>query len=403
MTAPTHTVFGVLTTAVVFSFTDSPLSRDYAALSGAVVGSLLPDVDSPTSAIGRLLPFISVPLEQRWGHRTVTHSFLALACVGVAALPFLLLSWTIYVAILMGYLSHLIADCATKSGVPLFYPSLTPCVLPADDRYRVHTGSLTGEGPIFLCLTAAGLAFMPISSIGLWRAVHHLMGTQEAAYADYREIETETLLSFKGKWRTSKTPVEGDAILLDAGPSAFLICFDGRTVDFGPNGEILPDRARVKDTHRVIHARTVDLERQAWEEVIALVPEGGFLSGTLNADYRLRVEEDGTPLLEPPQGTFSAVIVRGKEIQFRFAPHSQVVRLTVRRDVDPEERRSLRHRIELAELDLLQDTLRRPPVHYLQLQEKRLRIEELRRELTLMDRPGVIRLTGALSIRSSGE
>jgi len=403
MTAATHTVFGLLTSAVAFSLSSTPLSRDYGAMSGAVIGSLLPDVDSPTSAMGRLVPFVSIPLERRWGHRTVTHSLLALGGVGVLAVPLIFVSWTLYLALLIGYLSHLIADCATKSGVPLFYPNLTPCVIPASDRYRVHTGSLTGEGPIFLCLILCTLAFVPISNIGLWRAIHHLMGTQEAAYVDFREMATETLLSFRGKWRASRTPVEGEAVLLDARPTSFVICFEGRTLEFGPNGEILPDRARVKDTHRPIHARTVEIERRAWEEIAALVPEGGFLSGTLTADVRLRVEEDGAPILEPPEGTFSPVRVTGKEVHFRFAPQGQIARLTVLRDVDPEERRSLRHRIEVMELELLQDSLRRPPVHYLELQQKRLRIEELRRELTWMDRPADVRLTGALSIRSSGE
>lgn len=402
MTAPTHTIFGLLTSAVAFSLTSSPLSRDYGAMSGAVIGSLLPDVDSPTSAMGRLVPFVSVPLERRWGHRTVTHSLLALAGAAVLAAPLLPLSRTAYFALLIGYLSHLIADCATKSGVPLFYPNLTPCVIPANDRYRVHTGSLTGEGPVFLCLILCTLAFVPISNIGLWRAIHHLMGTQEAAYADFREIETEALLSFKGKWRDSKTPVEGEALLLDAGPSVFLICFEGRTLEFGPNGEILPDRTRVKDTQRPIHVRTLDVERQAWESLTTLVPEGGFLSGTLSAEHRLRVEEDGAPLLDPPEGTFAPVKVQGKEVHFRFAPQTQVARLIVLRDVDPEERRALRHRIEVMELELLQDSLRRPPVHYLELQQKRLRIEELRRDLIRMDHPADVRLTGSLSIRSSG-
>ena len=401
MTAPTHTVFGLLTSAVVFSVSTSPLSRDYTAMSAAVIGSLLPDIDSPTSAVGRLVPYISIPLERRWGHRTVTHSLLALAGLAALTAPVLLLSWTVYLALITGYLSHLIADCATKSGVPLFYPNLAPCVIPANDRYRVHTGSLTGEGPIFLGLTVITLAFVPVSNIGLWRAIHHLMGTQDAAYADYREIETETMLSFRGKWRTTKTPVGGEAVLLDARPSNFVICFEGRTLEFGPNGDILPDRARVRDTHRPIHARTVEVERQPWDRIAALVPEGGFLSGTLAAEYRLRVEEDGTPVLDPPEGTFAAVAVGGKEVHFRFAPQSQVARLTVLRDVDPEERRALRHRIELAEIELLQDSLRRPPVHYLELDNKRLRLDEMRLDLPRMDRPGGIRLTGALSIRSS--
>ena len=40
----------------------------------ATVASLLPDADLPPSKIGRLLFWLSVPLERRFGHRTMTHA-----------------------------------------------------------------------------------------------------------------------------------------------------------------------------------------------------------------------------------------------------------------------------------------------------------------------------------------
>jgi len=46
----------------------------------AAVASLLPDVDLPTSKVGRLCGFVSVLLERRFGHRTLAHSAVAWRC-----------------------------------------------------------------------------------------------------------------------------------------------------------------------------------------------------------------------------------------------------------------------------------------------------------------------------------
>jgi inner membrane protein len=98
-------------------------------LAGGVVGGLaglLPDIDHPHSAVGRLLP--------RWwhrltpGHRGPTHSLawcLALALAthlagsavnGKPAGPLLAL------AALAGSLSHVLTDGLTVAGVPLWWP-----------------------------------------------------------------------------------------------------------------------------------------------------------------------------------------------------------------------------------------------------------------------------------------
>jgi len=82
--------------------------------------SLLPDVDTHSSLVGRALPFISIPLEQRYGHRQIMHSLLALlVCAGLMALLFpdawLLLS--------AAYATHLILDMLIGFiGIPLFWP-----------------------------------------------------------------------------------------------------------------------------------------------------------------------------------------------------------------------------------------------------------------------------------------
>ncbi|MFZ1643842.1 MAG: metal-dependent hydrolase [Candidatus Contendobacter sp.] len=72
MTLPTHLAFAsvlYLGGATLFGYRPDAISWALAAAT-----SLLPDIDLPPARIGRLFWFVSVPLERRFGHRTLTHS-----------------------------------------------------------------------------------------------------------------------------------------------------------------------------------------------------------------------------------------------------------------------------------------------------------------------------------------
>ena len=71
MMGVTHAAFGV-TLVSLATGTANPM-----ALGIAAAASQLPDVDTSSSVIGRLLLPISSFIEKRYPHRTVTHSFLA--------------------------------------------------------------------------------------------------------------------------------------------------------------------------------------------------------------------------------------------------------------------------------------------------------------------------------------
>lgn len=101
----------------------------YVNLILTLFGSLLPDIDHPTSTFGRRVRFISYPLSLIFGHRGITHSFIAIfilayLIVRVANGGFGFAGTYLYylVPIIVGYLSHLASDFLTPSGVPLLYP-----------------------------------------------------------------------------------------------------------------------------------------------------------------------------------------------------------------------------------------------------------------------------------------
>lgn len=142
----------------------------------AVLGGLLPDVDEPSSTLGREIPggrvgrlllgaaaamvgiryksFVALLVGVGLAalalvpHRGVTHSLAALVAVGLAAhsLPAVYLR-----PLLAGYASQLLLDALTPEGVPLLWPLRIRIGLPL-----VRTGGLLDK--MFLWLALVGFA-----------------------------------------------------------------------------------------------------------------------------------------------------------------------------------------------------------------------------------------------------
>lgn len=113
----THLLAAWLPLTWHWGLTGHPPALGLALLAG--LWGWLPDMDTQASWLGRALPFLSEPLERRFGHRTVTHSLPALAlCGGLAALLYGA-GWRWLAA---AYGLHLVVDMLVGTGVPLLYP-----------------------------------------------------------------------------------------------------------------------------------------------------------------------------------------------------------------------------------------------------------------------------------------
>lgn len=175
MTWPTHLSGGI---ASVWFLTPLVGPTDVILLLlGAMVGSLLPDLDATQSRlsntrIGGVQPlrYPAKLLHATLGHRGALHSFvgLALLCGGLA-LPLLALNLGyLALGIALGFLSHLLLDACTKSGVPLLWPSPARLhLLPV--WFRITTGS-PAEDIVFALLAGVnlyGLICLALTAISL--------------------------------------------------------------------------------------------------------------------------------------------------------------------------------------------------------------------------------------------
>jgi inner membrane protein len=124
----------------------------------AALGALAPDIDNARSTLGKRLGVISRQIQKHAGHRTIFHSLVGLALIGAlawaveqgVALGFRQLGWPLaaerltanvaLVALLIGYLLHLVADSLTVGGVPWLWPSHTRFGFPPRRSWRFRAG-----------------------------------------------------------------------------------------------------------------------------------------------------------------------------------------------------------------------------------------------------------------------
>ncbi|RWR03486.1 hypothetical protein ED28_00435 [[Pantoea] beijingensis] len=129
MTAEGHLIFAIA--SAIFAkraeLTPELANGDWwHVIPAALLTCLLPDIDHPKSLLGQRLKWISQPIARAFGHRGFTHSLLAI----IAGLALFQINiprgWLVPAdalqGLVLGYLSHIVADMLTPAGVPLLWP-----------------------------------------------------------------------------------------------------------------------------------------------------------------------------------------------------------------------------------------------------------------------------------------
>lgn len=171
MTARTHDAIAfasLVTIATFYPPSSLNLPTVFISIVGNIVGALIPDIDQASNRLWDLLPagnFLGRVLKRLFlKHRSLTHSIL-----GVYLL-YRILDWflpkilnsgyvdinIIFASIMIGYISHLLADSLTKEGLPLLFPFGIRFGFPPFSALRITTGKWI-ENFIILPGTAAYL------------------------------------------------------------------------------------------------------------------------------------------------------------------------------------------------------------------------------------------------------
>lgn len=164
MTARTHDVIAfasLVTVAAYFPPASLTIYTLFASVIGNIAGALIPDMDEGGNRLWGLVPYgnsVGRVLSQIfYKHRTITHSLLGLFLV-YKGLEWLIPklansnfidSRILVASIVIGYLSHLIADGFTKEGLPLLFPLTFKFGIPPISALRITTGSWVEKFIVF--------------------------------------------------------------------------------------------------------------------------------------------------------------------------------------------------------------------------------------------------------------
>lgn len=161
MLTPTHLVAAQSSYLAVCVIVGHPPAAGEAAV--ALLGGLIPDLDTRASYVGRVLRLTSGALERYFAHRSFTHSLLLQALGGLLA--WWLLPGGFALALVAGWVSHSWCDMMTKSGVAWFWPARIRCVLPGNPDYRMEV--MGGAELAFLLIAIlVGALMMPLAATG---------------------------------------------------------------------------------------------------------------------------------------------------------------------------------------------------------------------------------------------
>lgn len=168
----------------------------------AAMAGILPDIDTRASTIGRLCMPVSGYIERRWGHRTITHSYLAQALVTMLCLPLLLMDQEPYFyAAVLGYVSHPFLDTMTIFGVRLFWPwTDIRCVFPfyagRPTAYRTETGQ-RGDKALCALFCVMLIPIVVLKAATYERVIRVLQADSSSAVRDFLEMSATHLVNVK--------------------------------------------------------------------------------------------------------------------------------------------------------------------------------------------------------------
>jgi len=125
---------------------------------GIIVGSLIPDIDHPTSFLGKRLKLLSKIINKYFGGlRGITHDFLWV----IVSLFVVLFTKTPYVGFFVGVSLHIVSDSMTVMGIPFLY------FLNKENKYRILPKFLCCKSGSFMNLLVTGLICYGLIKLGV--------------------------------------------------------------------------------------------------------------------------------------------------------------------------------------------------------------------------------------------
>ena len=308
-------------------------TADPVLIAVGAIGGLLPDVDVSTSPAGRLFPWISGYFQETMPHRSMTHSIVASAVIAIASygtaifIPKLI---PIASALTIGYTFGWFADCFTRGGVEMFWPSPVRCVCPGNRNLRLKTGS-NAEYFILCILVAIALSAFSINSKGgILTQFNRLIASTSGVQGVYNSSGSthKIVANIKGVRAGDRSKVDGQFQIIQPNGSGFIV--------LEPKTNKLYKAATDPDSQIVIEQITADVSTPAITTIESVFVEDQVIGEALSKFNRtntnvfvsgdLVVEDFDTSILPRDPYQFKFIDASPSSIKLEAAPLKVVMK-----------------------------------------------------------------------------
>lgn len=321
MIAPTHVAFAstlYLTGATLIDYTP-----DLIGWAIACIASLGPDIDLPTSRLGRMLFFISTRLEKRFGHRTLTHSAAGLAVVMVLAAPMLFVRPLWYWCVVGGYWSHIWLDMMNIRGVDLFWPSPIRVVMPGNRNWRCEVGS-KAEMITMALLFLTIVPLYPLSQIGFRDGLQLMIANFDIAYDGFvKKAGTHWYtLALEATDNLTLEKIQCDCPVLGTWQGGLIVLHEGRPKAVGESQishNLYPTKARLIEGEPLqVISQRVDMQGRPLRWLLEQIDKRQvyYLSGEIQVGQKV------VPVID--LDLYSPATYRGNVLKLHYAREQEL-------------------------------------------------------------------------------
>ncbi len=317
MMAITHAAIAAAGTSLILG-TANPFN-----LGLAVLGSQLPDLDTSTSLIGQILFPISHWIEDRFPHRTITHSLLATGFIAICSILagyyWLGDIWGL-IALPLGHLLSCFSDCFTRQGVQLFYPYPVWAISVSNPRRRLKTGSAAELWVLAAATALLIVGFNLANDGGITQKVSQQLGLKDGLIEVYNEKagSHHVYAEIKGFKASDRSPVSGKFLILGTEGSEFIVT-DGKGV-YKTNEQIIASKLNTtvgETATTVIQTLTFDDEdaiSQLQQLNNSYQNAAIYLTGNLTIDF----PEEVKIKIEPEE--YTVIELTGSNLKLSWCP-----------------------------------------------------------------------------------
>jgi len=248
MSTPNHVAGGIVFTGIFGSISGVNILTSEWYLAFTVFSSIFPDIDHPSSILGKIFYPISKWINRHHGHRTLTHSyiFIAVTTFIIGYIESLFSDNSAFTLIYFFAMnSHLLFDQMTVMGVAVFYPfSNATAVVPGDDSLRFVTSNRKTESLIFGFFMTCIIFLIPLFESGFWTSYNRTFGTLRHCYSEF--TKSDDLLEIEYRYRIGSESFEGFGYLVESSYDAATLLKDGEWLNLDNTKMIIE---RVTPTH----------------------------------------------------------------------------------------------------------------------------------------------------------